>query len=460
MVFTCDIGTSSVKAGIINKKGELLAHDSIPLKLNKHLSLNPNSWFNALVQALKSIDKKLLSGVEAVIVSGNGPTMVPVDNKGEPLGPALLWSEKPLHLKLPFDSKSFFLPKIYWLSRHKPEKYKKIKFFLSCPEYICFKLTGKAITALPCPAYAPYYWNKEEISKLSLEHHKFPPFISIKDPVGNLSKASSKTLGLPSNIPILTGGPDFLMSLLGTGAIVPGKVNDREGSSEGINYCASRPVISKALRCFPGLTGDTYNISAILPTAGRVLQWAKELFFPTNISYEAILKMASKVSPGAKDILFAHIFRKTWEHKKTKKWFSNLAISNKHTSIMHALVQGLVFAVRQIIETIEEEGFLIKELIVSGGLAKSPFINQLKANILGKSVLIPEIIDAELTGNACLGFYYLGEYSSLIRAAESMVKIKKMMQPHFKEQARYDEIYKAYKELDNNSKKLDKDMDR
>ena len=184
------------------------------------------------------------------MVSGNGPTLVPVGRDGRPLDFAMTWLDRrgveearlAAEATGRYVDPSFYLPKALWLFRHKPRVYRDTRHFLACPEFVDFFLTGEACTVLPSEPFQPYIWTAEAIEKLGMDPRKFPPFVRPGADIGRVRAEAEEVLGIPAGTPVFAGGPDFIMTLLGTATTVPGRACDRAGTSEGINLCTRAPV--------------------------------------------------------------------------------------------------------------------------------------------------------------------------------------------------------------------------
>jgi xylulokinase len=109
------------------------------------------------------------------------------------------------------------------------------------------------------------------------------------------------------------------------------------------------------------------------------------------------------------------------------------------------VVESVAYAIRDVVEVMEENSLSIDELRVTGGQARSPVWNQIKADICQKRILVPDQQDAELLGDACVGLYALGHYADLAAAAESVVRIRKAHEPNPRLKGRYDELFALYR---------------
>ena len=109
--------------------------------------------------------------IEAIVISGNGPTIVPIDGVGKPLWNALTWMDRRASHQAAEAGRAlgrqidpeYNLPKILWFREHKPDVYKKAKFFVSCPEYVCGRLSGTWATFLPAQGFQEIIWDDEAL---------------------------------------------------------------------------------------------------------------------------------------------------------------------------------------------------------------------------------------------------------------------------------------------------------
>jgi xylulokinase len=185
MVLTCDIGTTLLKTAIIDTKGNLNAFSNKRF-LALHVE-NQNDTHSMHRQWMKGLEESILSlpgmkreQIRAVVISGNGPTLVPVGEKGVPLSPVLTWqnthgeeySEVIKQKTGNTVEPSYYLGKIYWLFRNMPQIYEKVRYFLPCPEYINFYLTGNARIILPAQDYTRYIWSSHAIESLGMDSER------------------------------------------------------------------------------------------------------------------------------------------------------------------------------------------------------------------------------------------------------------------------------------------------
>jgi xylulokinase len=425
---------------------------------------DPAEWLRAFEKALRQIGP--LAGVEALVISGNGPTVIPVsgepsldgDGLSLPADTARLWLDRRAAeeaetvsalMGAPVDA-SFFLPKILAVKRREAELYERTKYFLGTAELLVFALTGRAVSVFPSEGLDRWYWNDEVLEKAGLDKEKFPPFVFPGDEIGILLPAMARHLGFGKTVKVFAGGPDFFVSILGTGTVKPGGVCDRSGTSDGINLCTRERVTDRRLMSYGHPIKGYWNLSGIISTTGKAIAWVRKLLGVEKESFDSFYALAAKAAPGAAKVLFLPYLSgeraPLWD-PQARGVFMGLSLASGRAELARAVAEGICFAVRDVAEVMEELGAPVCEFRVTGGPAESAFLNQLKADITGRPVLAPARKDAEITGLAILGLTALGKYASTAEAAETLVKIAKKYEPHSGSKQLYDERFGAYREL-------------
>ena len=125
---------------------------------------------------------------------------------------------------------------------------------------------------------------------------------------------------------------------------------------------------------------------------------------------------------------------------------SSLLIPHSSLSLGRAVLCAMAFAVRDAAGALGGSGFPVSRMKVSGGQAKNPRWNQLKADITGIALEIPEIPDGELAGNAVLSAVALGASSALEEAADNMIRVQDVYTPLPEAASFWEERYRLHKE--------------
>jgi xylulokinase len=467
VLLVIDIGTSAFKSALYRFQGECLASAAVPLSImsqgGRH-EAEPEQWLRAFETCCRRLGS--LEKVEALVISGNGPSLVPV--RGEPSGetgglrlkaaPARLWLDRRAEAEAAevsavmgnFVDAGFFLPKALEIKKREPELYEKTRFFLSCPEYLACALTGEARTVFPSEGFERWYWNREVLEKLGLAPEKFPPFIAPGERIGTLFPGMARFLGFSKPVPVIAGGPDFFAAILGSGAVRPGDACDRSGSSEGINVCTEQRINERRLMSYGHPVKPYWNLSGIVSTTGKALDWVMAVLGLEAGAYGDFFSLAAAASPGAGGLIFLPYLAgeraPLWD-PKARGVFMGLGLDTGRAELARSVAEGICFALRDVIAVMEEAGAPARNLRVSGGPAVSVFLNQLKADVLGREVLTPTARNAELVGNACTGAAALGKYASAGEAAGVLVKLDGAYYPDEKKSSLYKRLFTEYREL-------------
>ena len=464
MLLTIDIGTSTFKSALWNYDGICLSYAAVPIKVNENNGflheVNPSLWLNAFEESCRKLKSQTehFKDVEVIVISGNGPSLVPVLGEPSkekfyvPAENARLWldrraakyREKVSQAMGGFVDVSFFLPKILFIKNDENELYNKTKVFLGCPEYLTYALTAEARTVFPSDGFDRWFWNNDVLEKLELDVEKFPAFIRPGDQFGTLIPSVCEHFGFAKNIPVISGGPDFFAAILGSGVTEPGQACDRTGSSEGINLCTQKRIIHESLMSYGHPIKPHWNLSGIINTTGSAIKWCCDLF---EFGFDDLIKTAQKSKPGSGGLIFhpylagerAHL----WDSTVRAQW-SGINLSSGKCDLANSVLEGIGFSIRDVITEMESSGEKINQLHVTGKLSGCKVLNQLKADITGKEILEGPYKEAELLGLAVIGSCFKGKYSSFKEASSALVKIEKHYEPNPKNTELYNDLFEKY----------------
>ncbi|MDR1903725.1 MAG: FGGY-family carbohydrate kinase [Treponema sp.] len=454
-VLAADIGTSSLKAALIGLDGRLFAFARAVYPADNAgtgLEVLPAAaWEAAFERALSSLSQAAgRIRPLAVCVSGNGPTLVPVTEKGESL-PPLYWHDSRVYIPENTDIHSYFLPRPAWFKRNRRAEYDRIRFFLSSHEWLSWRLGAEPFTALPHTAYTPIYWDHAQLAVFDLDAEKFPPFVKMGTFTGCVSEEAAPRLGLSAGTPIAAGASDFIAALIGTGTLEPGLACGRAGSSEGVNVCGISPAEGRGLRVLPHALEGLWNTGLVIPASGRLFDWYRGLtgqegdYAPL---LERLLSGPAREPHGAAPGVFPVFMPKT-PGAFTAGGFSASAFVSAQEfpdrdELGRAVLETIGFQVRISLHELSCYGFPVGELRCSGGQCKNTLWNQRKADLCACSLLVPEIADAELAGDAVLAALALGEAADIKEGAGRMIRVKDRYDPDPLTAALYAERFDQY----------------
>lgn len=261
--------------------------------------------------------------------------------------------------------------------------------------------------------------------------------------MGTVDRRGVDLFRLPAGIPVIAGGPDFLMSLVGTATTVVGRTCDRAGTSEGINHCAAHAVSSPAVRCLPHVVPGLYNVAGVLSSTGRIFEWFRRISRQQSVGYERMLSEIVSAGFDHEPYFFPSVHEgAAWEF--SRGLFVGLRSDHATAEMGRGVVFSIGYAVRESISSLREAGCNVTELRACGGQAKNAIWNQMKADITGIPVSCPEVIDAELLGCYCCVRTGLGDHRTLREASDAYVRIVRRYEPDRERAARFKEGCERY----------------
>jgi xylulokinase len=417
MFLGIDVGTSSVKAVLIDGKDKLVAQASAPLTVERPHPLwseqDPESWWKATVAAVKALPEKDRKAVEAIGLSGqmHGATLLDANDK--PLRPAILWndgrSEEECAILEKTEPRSreitgnlampgFTAPKLIWVKRNEPEIFAKTKLVLLPKDYVRLKLTGEKASDMSDAAgtlwldVAKRGWSEEMLAATGLTRSHMPKAVEGSAPTGKLLPAIAKELGVPQVV-VAGGGGDNAASAVGLGVVKTGEAFLSLGTS-GVLFVVTdkfRPNPAKAAHAFcHALPGRWHQMSVILSAAAN-LDWVMALcgFKDIPDTFGAAEKRGLvKGSP----IFLPYLSGERTPHNDpaARGVFFGLSAETGKADLAHAVMEGVAFAFADGLDVLVEAGSSIGEISVTGGGARIPYWGRLLASALNKPMTYRE----------------------------------------------------------------------
>ncbi len=306
-ILCIDIGTSSLKAALLPdnlRKSEIfVSRQSFPESAFKNHD-SARHYLPALKAAVSELKEKCPDyAIEAICISGNGPTLISDDCT------TLLYSdifsaegkEKSLGLREEAlrKTKSLFIPRLTRFKMIFGDSWKKAGHIFGSPEFLLYELTGNAVTILPEERFLTAYWTETELKDCGFqdsEIKKLPGFVSSGSFVGKINQSAAIETGLLEGTFVFAGAPDFVVALIGTGTIFPGRLCNRGGTSEGLNLCTSKPIFAEELRTLPSAIPGLWNLSYLMKNDaqkdngnGKNPEYEKELSHAVDLLRKAAL---------------------------------------------------------------------------------------------------------------------------------------------------------------------------
>jgi xylulokinase len=483
-----DVGTTACKAGLYDSEGRILAKSvaEYSVEVPRHgWAEQPADiwWEKAKLVIGRVLDKAGISGesVAAVAVSGQSPTVVPVDRAGRPLYNAILWMDRRAVEEardiervsgVPEDP-FLALPKILWFKRNLPEVYRNTFKFLQATDYVTFKLSGVFATDWYNASTAHYSvergsYDTKLLESLGIDASLLPDVYMPGTPVSQVCEEASRETGLSTKTLVVMGTIDAYAGLVGCGGVEDGIACDITGASTCILVSSAKKVQASGIFVEKHFVDGLWVISAIMSTTGASLKWFRENFAQLEKiieeltqgsidAYDLLTAEAQQAPPGAGGLVFLPYLAgersPIWDPYARGVLFG-ISLQHKRSNVIRAILEGSSFAARHNLDLLKELGIEIKRYIVSGGASKSDFWNQLKADIIGQRVERLRDPDTSVIGAAVLASVGSGYFKTFSDACSSMVHTEREFNPRIELKDFYDKLFLVYVELYKRVKEL------
>lgn len=415
-ILAIDAGTSGLKAVLYTLAGRVVASAAHAYGYQTPqpgwAEADPELWWSALVNALADLRSRGfdLTQLQVIGITGQMHSLVLLGEDNRPVRPAILWldrravaetAELRRTLGLPPSrlNSSFTLPKLLWLARHQPEALAQTHMVLWPKDYLRFRLTGRFHTDVTEAGGAALYdetkrgWATDRLSLVGLPISALPPICAPTAEAGPLPPQIAAQLGLSPQVKIIVGAGDVL-ALLGGAPPKVGRLTCSLGSSAMIScrLAADQTISDPAERLYIYPFLPTRLLNGLLSTSGASLTWAiNALYSAGESSFETVLAQAVAVAPGADGLIFLPYLageRSPYWNDALRGGFYGLTLAHSRAHMVRAVLEGVAFSLRHLIEIAGELNVPINEIALAGGGATTPGWPQIFADVCRRPVLL------------------------------------------------------------------------
>ncbi len=409
MYLGIDIGTSGVKAVIVDDAQAVVSTASAPLSVSRPQPLwseqDPADWWHATGDAVRGLDAGLRAKVRAIGLSGQMHGATLLDGSGAVLRPAILWNDgrsaadcAAMTEALPeltditgnLAMPGFTAPKLHWLREHEPEVFTHVAKVLLPKDYVRWKMSGVFASDMSDSAgtlwmnVAERDWSDEMLALTGLTRDHMPELFEGSEATGELSAGIAADWGVPV-VPIAAGGGDNAAGAVGSGVVRPGEGFVSLGTS-GVVFLADdayRPNTDGAVHTFcHALPGLWHQMSVILSAASAVDFVAQITGYadPATL-YDATAEAAT---PGTGPIFLPYLTGERTPHNdaNAKGAFFGLTAAHTPLDLAQAALEGVAFALADGVDVLRDTGARIDTLSVIGGGSRSDWWGKVIASAM------------------------------------------------------------------------------
>jgi xylulokinase len=447
-----EVGTTGARAVAFDRRGRLVAEAREPYDTSMPragwVEQDAAAWAENAVTALVTLGRHVNGQrVAAIGLTGQSPSVVPVDEQCRPLRPGMLYKDnravaeaaelidlfgaEKLHRLTGHTPMAFHVgPKILWLRRHEPDVFEEARWFLQPRDVVLHRLTGKVATdqthanATGLSDIRARDWAGDLLVALDLDARRFPDVMAPSAIAELLSSDIAAAAGIPTGTPVVIGAGDSQCAAFGAGVTASGPISEMAGSSSCFNSAVREPVADLRVTNYSHVVPAMFTTEVGLNTTGAALRWVvhslgfgsyRQLERAAEVQRARMAGIGPARAVAAAPRFFPHLG--DGERDDTSACGRLDLLSERHdaAAIAFAVLEGVAAAVATEVEVLREAGSPLTELRASGGGTRIPLLGQLKADLLGVPV-VHLAIDASALGAAMLAAVSAG-FDDIARTA-------------------------------------------
>ncbi len=476
LILLIDLGTQSLRAAVLNRRGERLFSRSVPVSTRRAGSCHEQDateWSGGMLELMAAVgaERELACGIRAIAACGTLGGMVAVDGQGAALRAAILYSDqRPSAYTGEIEATVGFrelqqqtgwrvfcgdlLPQVLWLSHHEPGVYARAQHLLDSTGYLNFVLTGRA-SLETYSAYSCYARPGARgvpsalLRELGLEAARFGTAVEAGDRIGTLRPEIAFQTGLPECV-VISLPYDSLTAYLGAGLGETGDALDISGTVTSFGVLHPAQVIDSKRRVYsiPLPASPNWLVRGSTSSSGSALEWARREFLGDGFGAFDTLVAASP--PGSNGVLFLPYLageRAPLWNANARGVFFGITGSTTRADMARAVYEGLCFSLRHIQTVMSANHVPIGKVKLTGGLSRIRLLNTIKADVTGMTLLA--LRDHEMTtlGAASIVGRALGWYADERQASAALLAVEEEYRPFPAHASLYDQQFRMYVEL-------------
>jgi xylulokinase len=489
LILGLDAGTSSVKAVLLDLRGNLCAvcHAEYPLHHVRPawVEQDPEDWWQATCKAVRETLAKVPHGPERVLglaVSSQAPTLLPLDRAGRPLRPATIWMDRRaeaeaaqltellgaerIHRITGNRPDAFYVAaRLLWLRNHEPEVLQRTWQFAQVNGYLNYRLTGR-LTMDPAHAvllqmrdYATGEWSEALCSACGVEPGQFPEMVEGHRIQGEVTAGAAEATGLKAGTPVMAGTVDSAAAALEAGVVSPGIAVEMTGTSTVVIISNDRGLTEPALIAMPhALTGIHLLLGAMV-SSGGCLRWFRDQLGQPEVraaaergtdAFDLLTQLAAQTGPGSEGVIYLPYMmgeRSPLWHTNARGVFFGLSLATSKAALVRAILEGAALALRHNVDVAVRAGAEVREMRSVGGCSRSDLWNQIKADVLGLPLLLPRTSVGSPYGAAILAGMGTGAFPDVRKSLAEMVKLDRRFEPNQANHEKYTRIYQVFRNI-------------
>lgn len=400
MFLGVDVGTSAVKAVLVNDAGAVVGQSSAALEVSRPHPLwseqNPADWWAATNRAVANLDPHKRAAVKAIGLSGQMHGATLLDRDDHALRPAILWNDgrsapqcAALEGAVPDMAAitgnrampGFTAPKLLWVRENEPDIFARTARVLLPKDYVRLRMTGEAASDMSDSAgtlwldVAGRCWSDTMLAATGLDRSHMPRLYEGNAMTGTLRAELAEAWGM-ARVPVAAGGGDNAAGAVGVGVVRNGDAFLSLGTS-GVLFVASdgyRTNPARGVHAFCHALPDRWHQMSVILSAASCVDWAARLCGAADAA--ALFAMAeARGLPATSEIFLPYLSGERTPHNDphAKGVLFGLTHQSDGASLAQAVLEGVAFAFRDGLDALLQAGGGLDSITVIGGGARSAY---------------------------------------------------------------------------------------
>ena len=415
MYIGLDLGTSGLKAILVDDAQAILAEATAPLEVNRPFDgwseQAPASWLDAAEAVMNALAAQVpLASVRGIGLSGQQHGATLLDAADHVLRPCILWNDTRSAVEaaaLDADPQfravtgnivfaGFTAPKLVWVCKHEPKLFDRVAKVLLPKDYLRLWLTGEHVGDMSDAAGTGWLdvgkrdWSDDLLAATGMTRAQMPRLVEGSEISAHLRDALAAKWGLPKGVVVAGGGGDNAASAVGVGVVTAGQAFVSLGTS-GVLFAASaayQPDAASAVHTFCHALPNTWHQMGVILAAADALNWYAKLVGQTS---SALTGSLGTLKAPARTLFLPYLGGERTPHNNAavRGHFLQLDHATDRVTLTRAVLEGVTHAFRDSFDALTSTGTKITRLIGVGGGSKSDYWVQAIATSLGLPIELP-----------------------------------------------------------------------
>lgn len=373
-------------------------------------------------------------------------------------------------------------PRLRWIRRHEPEIFAGTRQMTMLSDWILFRLSGEFATDPTIGSSSAMFdlerrtWSDEIASICGLDSSNLPPVVEPGTPVGVVSAQAASETGLREGTPVVVGGADTQLGILGLGTAAPGACTVLGGTFWQTTMLLDEPTVDprRRLRTLCHVHPRSWMVEGIGFWCGLVLRWLRDAFFEAEKreaeqrgpdAYASMEALAAGVPPGSNGLvgIFSDLMNAAgWVHAAPSFLGFDVTAPERsgRAQCVRAVQEGAAYVTRGHLKMLEElTGRRPEGITFTGGASKGELWRQIVADVTARPVTIPTVRESTALGAAVCAAAGAGLFDGVRSAADALPQSELTIAPEQTAVAAYDELYPRWRHLYRHAREaVDRDL--